>query len=725
MNKMNLLEISRNLKQQVKSVSGGLADAQKQLQHKIASAKEIEGKVAKIAREKKLQEQQALEAQLEKEQMTKQQAAVQESQKPAQEEPEQITVKTPAIEEKKATEADSQAEKQLSGKKLNENEDKPVEQQMTNQKSVKEEQQEKTNNGAEKKPEVVVKAEPNVVKTENSSSQTGSAGEGKVETSKAPTPQDAVAKNARLASPRRENQNPRPANNVQDNRGRQNREGGYQGRNQEGGYQNRGERPQGNRGGGLKMPRDIAPVEVKEKINYESKSKAKKKNFEDTRKPGKGAIKETGAVQIEEEYRRGRRKPKKEQRPAAVVEPIKIEKATIVGDSISVKLFAEKTGKPVSEIIKKLLLLGMMCTINSQIDFDTASLVASDFGIELEQKIEKTAEDLLSEENEEADDPSEMVERPPVVTIMGHVDHGKTSLLDAIRESKVAEKEAGGITQHIGAYQITVRGKRKITFLDTPGHEAFTAMRARGAQATDIAVLVVAADDGVMPQTVEAINHAKSAGVPIIVAINKIDKEGASVDKIKQELTEYSLVAEEWGGDTIMVPVSAKTKEGLDDLLDTILLVAEMAELKANPNRHAKGIVIEAKLDKGRGPVATVLVQNGTLHVQDTIVAGTASGRVRAMLNERGKALRKAVPSQPVEVVGFSEVPEAGDIMYAVEQDKLSRQVVEERKERQKAEMLKKISKVSLDDLFNQIAEGEIKTLNLVIKADVQGSVSQ
>lgn len=723
MNKMNLLEISRNLKQQVKSVSGGLADAQKQLQHKIASAKEIEGKVAKIAREKKLQEQQALEAQLEKEQMTKQQAAVQESQKPAQEEPEQITVKTPAIEEKKATEADSQAEKQLSGKKLNENEDKPVEQQMTNQKSVKEEQQEKTNNGAEKKPEVVVKAEPNVVKTENSSSQTGSAGEGKVETSKAPTPQDAVAKNARLASPRRENQNPRPANNVQDNRGRQNREGGYQGRNQEGGYQNRGERPQGNRGGGLKMPRDIAPVEVKEKINYESKSKAKKKNFEDTRKPRKGAIKETGAVQIEEEYRRGRRKPKKEQRPAAVVEPIKIEKATIVGDSISVKLFAEKTGKPVSEIIKKLLLLGMMCTINSQIDFDTASLVASDFGIELEQKIEKTAEDLLSEENEEADDPSEMVERPPVVTIMGHVDHGKTSLLDAIRESKVAEKEAGGITQHIGAYQITVRGKRKITFLDTPGHEAFTAMRARGAQATDIAVLVVAADDGVMPQTVEAINHAKSAGVPIIVAINKIDKEGASVDKIKQELTEYSLVAEEWGGDTIMVPVSAKTKEGLDDLLDTILLVAEMAELKANPNRHAKGIVIEAKLDKGRGPVATVLVQNGTLHVQDTIVAGTASGRVRAMLNERGKALRKAVPSQPVEVVGFSEVPEAGDIMYAVEQDKLSRQVVEERKERQKAEMLKKISKVSLDDLFNQIAEGEIKTLNLVIKADVQGSV--
>ena len=392
-----------------------------------------------------------------------------------------------------------------------------------------------------------------------------------------------------------------------------------------------------------------------------------------------------------------------------------------MGDSISIKSFAEKTGKPVAEILKKLLLLGVMSTINSEIDFDTAELVASDFGIELEQKIEQTAEDVLFAEDTE-DDEKDLVPRPPVVTIMGHVDHGKTSLLDAIRKTKVTAGEAGGITQHIGAYTININ-KRSITFLDTPGHEAFTAMRARGAQATDIAVLVVAADDGVMPQTIEAINHAKSAEVPIIVAINKIDKEGASPERIKQELTEYGLIAEDWGGDTVMVPVSAKTGQGLDNILEMILLVADMQELKANPNRLAKGTIIEARLDKGRGPVATVLVQNGTLKVQDTIVAGTAYGRVRAMLNDDGKPVRTAGPSKPVEVIGFSEVPDAGDVMYAVTQDKLSRQVVEERKDKIKAQKLKAQSKVSLDDLFSQIAEGNIKELGLVVKADVQGSV--
>ena len=305
---------------------------------------------------------------------------------------------------------------------------------------------------------------------------------------------------------------------------------------------------------------------------------------------------------------------------------------------------------------------------------------------------------------------------------MGHVDHGKTSLLDAIRQTKVQQGEAGGITQHIGAYTVEANGK-PITFLDTPGHAAFTAMRARGAQATDIAVLVVAADDGVMPQTIEAINHAKSAGVPVIVAINKVDKPAANPDRVKQELTEYGLVSEEWGGDTIMVPVSAITGEGIDTLLEMILLVADVAELRANPNRMAKGIIIEARLDRGRGPVATVLVQNGTLHVQDTIVAGMTYGRVRAMYDDNGKAVKQAGPSMPVEVIGFSDVPAAGDIIYAVEQDKLSKQVVEERKDRLKAEKLKSMSRVSLDDLFSKIAEGQMKELNIIVKADVQGSV--
>ncbi len=445
-------------------------------------------------------------------------------------------------------------------------------------------------------------------------------------------------------------------------------------------------------------------------------------NMDERPRTQKRGIKERGVIN-DEEYRGSRKRVKKPQAEKKVApEPVKIEKAVITGDTVSVKVFAEKTGKPVSEILKKLLLLGMMCNINSQIDFDTAQLVASEFEIELEQKIEQTAEDVLVQNDEAVENDEEAVNRPPVVTIMGHVDHGKTSLLDKIRRSKITESEAGGITQHIGAYQISIN-KKPITFIDTPGHEAFTAMRARGAQVTDVAILVVAADDGVMPQTVEAINHAKSAGVPIIIAINKIDKEGANVERIKTELTEYNLVAEEWGGDTIMVPVSAQTGEGIDNLLEMIILVSEMADLKANPNRLAKGTIIEAKLDKGRGPVATVLIQNGTLKLSDTIVAGTAYGRVRAMVNDNGKNVKSAGPSDAVEVIGFSEVPEAGDILYAVEQDKLSKQVVEERKDKQKAEMLKKMSKISLDDLFNQIAEGQIKDFNIIIKADVQGSV--
>lgn len=402
---------------------------------------------------------------------------------------------------------------------------------------------------------------------------------------------------------------------------------------------------------------------------------------------------------------------------AAVV----IDKAVMTMNTISVKSLAEKTGKPVADILKKLLMLGMMCNINSELDYDTAQLICSEFKIELELKLDKTAEDVL-DERDMADVESDLMPRPPVVTVMGHVDHGKTSLLDAIRRTRVTEHEAGGITQHIGAYTIKHKG-HDITFLDTPGHEAFTAMRARGAQATDVVILVVAADDGVMPQTIEAINHAKAANVPIIVAINKIDRPDANPMKVMQDLTEYGLVAEDWGGDTVMVPVSAVTKEGLEQLLEMVILVSEVQELKANPNRLAKGTIVEAKLDKGRGPVATVLVQNGTLRISDMIVAGTAYGKVRAMVDDMGNRVEEAYPSQPVEVVGFSEVPVAGDIMHAVEQDKLTKQVAEERKDKQKADMLKNLSKVSLDELFSQVEEGKVKELNIVVKADVQGSV--
>ena len=439
----------------------------------------------------------------------------------------------------------------------------------------------------------------------------------------------------------------------------------------------------------------------------------------------RNAMKEKVILSGDDEFVRGSRKAKrKDARGASLaIEPIKIESAVITGDMVSIKVLAEKIGKPAAEIIKKLFMLGNVCTINSEIDYDTAALIADDYGITLEQKKEQTAEETLIAGFEETTDEEENLQpRPPVVTVMGHVDHGKTSLLDAIRQTKVQQGEAGGITQHIGAYTVEANGK-PITFLDTPGHAAFTAMRARGAQATDIAVLVVAADDGVMPQTIEAINHAKSAGVPVIVAINKIDKPAANPDRVKQELTEYGLVSEEWGGDTIMVPVSAITGEGIDTLLEMILLVADVAELRANPNRMAKGIIIEARLDRGRGPVATVLVQNGTLHVQDTIVAGMTYGRVRAMYDDNGKAVKQACPSMPVEVIGFSDVPAAGDIIYAVEQDKLSKQVVEERKDRLKAEKLKSMSRVSLDDLFSKIAEGQMKELNIIVKADVQGSV--
>ena len=378
-----------------------------------------------------------------------------------------------------------------------------------------------------------------------------------------------------------------------------------------------------------------------------------------------------------------------------------------VGETITVKELASKMTYPVTDVIKKLMLLGTMATINQELDFETASLIAEEFGIAVE---ELPPEVDLTEIPEVEDAPEKLQLRPPVVTVMGHVDHGKTSLLDAIRKTSVTSSEAGGITQHIGAYQVMCNGQ-KIVFLDTPGHEAFTAMRARGAQVTDIAVLVVAADDGVMPQTLEAINHAKAAKVPIVVAINKIDKPGANPDHVKQQLAEHELIPEEWGGQTIMVPVSAKKKTGISDLLEMILLVAEVQELKANPNREARGVIIEARLDKGRGPVASVLVQNGTLRIGDFIIAGTACGKVRAMVNDRGENVKKAGPSMPVEVLGLSDVPEAGDEL-AVLDEKLAKTIAEKRIEKQRNELMRS-KKVSLDDLFNQINQGDIKELNL------------
>ncbi len=488
-------------------------------------------------------------------------------------------------------------------------------------------------------------------------------------------------------------------------------------------------RPQmGNRpAGGASRSRgpELTPVMEKERVsNYDPNKKQylRQHDPEHVAKNRKQLVKESFNG-FDDETVRGGKKARSKKQPSAqqLMAPIKIEKAFMTAETITVKDLTERIGKPAGEILKKLLMLGIMANINSELDFDTASLVCSEFGVELEKKLDKTAEDALSDTNFE-DSEEDLQPRPPVITIMGHVDHGKTSLLDYIRKAHVTTTEAGGITQHIGAYTVKLNG-RQITFLDTPGHEAFTAMRMRGAQSTDIAVLVVAADDGVMPQTVEAINHAKAAGVPIVVAINKMDKPAANPDRIMQDLTKYELVPEDWGGDTIMVPVSALTGDGVDDLLEMILLQADVLQLRANPNRMAMGVIIEAKLDKARGPLATVLLQNGTLHIGDNIVAGMASGRVRAMLNDRGERVQSAGPSTPVEISGFTDVPQAGDEMMAVKDDHLSRQVAQERRDKLKASRVAASSKVSLDNLFAGIAEGKVQNLNIIIKADVQGSV--
>ena len=485
-----------------------------------------------------------------------------------------------------------------------------------------------------------------------------------------------------------------------------------------------GQRPMGGRPQRAPKGPELMPTVEKERVsNYDPNKKMRQRQHDPEYQPVKNRkqlARDTG-YGMDDDVVRGRRKKGRQLSAQQMMAPIKIETAYMTAETITVRDLTERIGKPAGEIIKKLMLLGIMATINQELDFDTASLVASEFGVTLEMKLDKTAEDALSAENVE-DSEEELVTRPPVVTIMGHVDHGKTSLLDYIRKAKVAAGEAGGITQHIGAYIAKV-DDRQITFLDTPGHEAFTAMRARGTQATDIAILVVAADDGVMPQTIESINHAKAAKCPIIVAINKIDKPGADPDAVKQELTRYELVPEEWGGDTIMVNVSAKTGEGIDDLLENVLLLADMLELKANPNRKARGVIIEAKLDHSRGAVATALVQNGTLHVGDMVVAGNAYGRIRAMVSSRGERVKHATPSTPVEIIGFGGVPEAGDEFMAVADEKLARQVVEERAAKARASMVKNSSASTLEDLYSKLEQGEVKDLNIIIKADVQGSV--
>ena len=547
----------------------------------------------------------------------------------------------------------------------------------------------------------------------------------------------------------------RPQNRNGQQGNRQGGQGNYQGGRNEGRPQNRGGQQggQGNRQGGRNGQQRQGGIFVGPKsqqgpsVHGESRAQVsggrsegrnggRSEGARDNRQGGRNAgksRKDNNKPQIKGSYatresrpnrsaghqmpvNRGGKKPapKQQQAPIEIVRPTYVE----IGESINVQEFSKLIKREVNEVIKALFMLGVMVTINQDIDFDTAQLIGDNFGVEVGQR---APEEDPTEIPEVDDPPEKRVPRPPVITVMGHVDHGKTSLLDAIRKTNVTSREAGGITQHIGAYTVNYQGKQ-IVFLDTPGHEAFTAMRARGAQVTDVAILVVAADDGVMPQTIEAINHAKAAKVPIIVAINKIDRPGANPDHVKQQLAEHELIPEDWGGDTIMVPVSAHQKTGISDLLEMILLVAEMQELKANPNLPAHGTIIEAQLDKGRGPVATVLVQRGTLHIGDTIIAGTSYGKVRAMINDRGEKVKKALPSTPVEVLGLNDVPAAGDILDSTD-EKTARGVAEKRIAKKKEEEIKLNSKVSLDDLFQRIKEGEIKELNIVVKADVQGTI--
>ena len=526
------------------------------------------------------------------------------------------------------------------------------------------------------------------------------------------------SRDARGGRPNGDGRGQRQERGPRDNRdARGRREQGFGGRDNRDGRNGQGSRPdrKNDNRRNDRADRDAAPI-VEQQKSQRNKAKDKerdnkKKEYRDEAFEGKGKKGKKQKNVVEVKKTQNKPEEKKEEQIKQIVIP----------EVLTIKELADKMKIVPSVIVKKLFLQGKVVTVNQEIDYDTAEEIAMEFDVLCEkEEVVDVIEELLKEDEE---DESLMVKRPPVVCVMGHVDHGKTSLLDAIRDSNVTGREAGGITQHIGASVVEINGE-KITFLDTPGHEAFTAMRMRGASSTDIAVLVVAADDGVMPQTVEAINHAKAAGVEIIVAINKMDKPSANPDRVKQELVEYGLVAEDWGGQTICVPVSAVTKDGLDSLLEMIILVAEMKELKANPNKNARGTIVEAQLDKGRGPVATVLVQNGTLQVGDPIVAGAAYGKIRAMTDDKGRRVKKAGPSTPVEILGLSEVPSAGDSFYVAENDKQARQVAESIIAKNRENMIKETpQKVSLDDLFSQIQSGNMKELNIVVKADVQGSV--
>ncbi len=480
---------------------------------------------------------------------------------------------------------------------------------------------------------------------------------------------------------------------------------------------------------GDKKPRiDNSAIEFKPKDNTDRNFGNKKKTHEqptEKKTLNKKAQLRMGYVveDEEDENRLGRRfKAKKKEEQKAFVPSAQITHAVITTDNLTVKDLSEAISRPVTEIVKKLFILGIMATVNSNIDYDTAELVAGELGVTLERKVAQSYEEQLEQTLESAitEDEGHLIKRPPVVTVMGHVDHGKTSLLDAIRKTNVISGEAGGITQHIGAYTVKCKGEQ-ITFIDTPGHAAFTSMRARGAQITDIAILVVAADDGIMPQTIEAISHIKNAKVPMIVAINKMDKLEANPDRVMKQLAEHDVLAEDWGGDTICVPISAKKGENIDKLLEMVLLVAEMQDLKANPDRPAVGTIIEAKLDKGKGPVATVLVQNGTLKTGDTVVSGIAIGRVRAMTDENGKSVKTAGPSTPVYILGLDEVPQSGDKLTVID-EKMSKLIAEERKNKIKLDKIKAQQAVSVEDFFNKVKDGELKNLNVIIKADVQGS---
>ena len=529
----------------------------------------------------------------------------------------------------------------------------------------------------------------------------------------------------------------------QQNRGNQQRQGQQQGgQRQQGGQQNRGnQQRQDNRQGGQQQNQQ-APQQQKPRqrpqggMTVDTRAGSTQVEMEkynekyDNLAQSKLGNRDTAAqkqklTQRSAQRRAGKPVMSRKEKEDAKMRRLELERqrrknlSITIPEEITVGELAARLHVTSAEIIKRLMGLGVMATVNETLDFDTASMVSIEIGAKVEKEVVVTIEDRLFEVEEDDD---KMVERPPIVVVMGHVDHGKTSLLDAIRNANVTAGEAGGITQHIGAYQVLVND-RPVTFLDTPGHAAFTSMRARGAQVTDIAVIVVAADDGIMPQTVEAINHAKAAGVSIIVAVNKMDKPHANPDKVMQELTEYELVPEEWGGDVPCIKVSAKTSEGIPDLLEMIQLVADTSELKANPDKMAKGTVIEAKLDKGRGPVATILVQSGTLHTGDVVIAGTAIGRVRVMMNDRGEKVAEATPSMPVEITGLGDVPEAGDVFNAVEDERLAKELVDQRKFENKQQQFSSYEKVTLDNLFSHISQGDMKELPIIVKADVQGSV--